>query len=81
MASVRVRVGARWKIGPSDASPNPYNEASGSVNVQAMLEYMEQNGFLPANSNWTGGSFGFEICDTEGTSQTFAVNNFTWNQT
>jgi hypothetical protein len=40
---------------------------------------MEQNGWLPANSTWTAGSFGFEICDTEGITQTFKVNGFTWD--
>ena len=66
-----------WKLGTSDASP--VNEPSGSTNILAFLDDLETLGYLPANSTWTAGSFGYEICDTEGNTQTFAVNNFTWN--
>lgn len=66
-----------WKPGTSDA--DILNQTSGSVDVQAFLVWMEQNGWLPANSTWTAGSFGFEICDTEGTTQSFNVNGFTWD--
>jgi hypothetical protein len=39
---------------------------------------MEQNGYLPKNSTWTAGSFGFEVCDTGGATETFKVNAFSW---
>jgi len=41
---------------------------------------MEQYGYLPKGSTWYAESFGFEICNTSGTTQTFAVNDFTWDQ-
>ncbi|HUB93929.1 MAG TPA: hypothetical protein VMB52_05495 [Verrucomicrobiae bacterium] len=66
-----------WKPGTDDQ--HMLNQASGSVDVLAMLEWMEQNGYLPQGSTWTAGSFGFEVCDTEGNTQTFEVNNFTWD--
>lgn len=68
-----------WKMGTSDAAP--INEPAGTVNVQAFLTWEEANGYLPKASTWTAGSFGFEITDTEGTTQTFKVNNFTWDAT
>jgi hypothetical protein len=69
-----------WKIGVDDSNHAAVNKSAGSIDVLAMLKYMEANGYLPANSVWTAGSFGFETCDTEGTTQTFAVNGFTWHQ-
>lgn len=69
-----------WKIGADDSNHAAVNESAGSIDVLAMLKYMEANGYLPAASVWTAGSFGFEVCDTEGTDQTFAVNDFTWSQ-
>ena len=47
--------------------------------MKAMLTWMETNGYLPAGSTWTAGSFGFEICDTHGVTETFTVNNFSWD--
>lgn len=67
-----------WKPGTDDQ--HLINQASGSVNVLAMLKWMEQNGYLPKNSTWFAASFGFEICNTSGTTQTFQVNGFTWDQ-
>jgi len=66
-----------WKPGTDDN--HLINQASGTVNVLAMLEWMEQNGYLPTNSIWTGGSFGFEICNTSGTNAKFEVNSFSWD--
>lgn len=67
-----------WKPGTDDQ--HLINQPSGTVNVLAILKWMEHNGYLPRNSTWFAGSFGFEICNTSGTIQTFQVNNFTWNQ-
>jgi hypothetical protein len=66
-----------WKPGTDDQ--HLINQTSGSVDIKAFLVWMEQNGWLPANSTWTAGSFGFEICDTEGITQTFKVNGLTWD--
>lgn len=65
-----------WTPGADDA--HKVSIAKGSVDVLAMLKWMEQNGKLPANSVWTAASFGFEIARTNSTQQTFTVNNFTW---
>ena len=65
-----------WKPGTDDQHLN--NQPAGTINVKAMLVWMEQNGYLPANSTWTGGSFGFEICNTNSTNQKFQVNSFSW---
>ena len=65
-----------WKPGTDDQHLR--NETSGSLNVQPFLTWMEANGYLPAHSKWTGGSFGFEIADTHGTDQVFRVSAFTW---
>lgn len=65
-----------WKPGTNDQHLN--NQASGTINVKAFLVWMENNGYLPAGSTWTGGSFGFEICNTNGTNQKFQVNAFSW---
>ena len=66
-----------WKPGTDDQ--HLQNQTSGTVNIQEFLTWMEQNGYLPANSTWTGGSYGFEICDTGGADEIFQVNSFSWN--
>ena len=66
-----------WKPGTDDQ--HLQNRTTGSVDIKAFLTWMEQNGKLPPNSTWTAGSFGFEVCDTESTTQTFKVNGFSWH--
>lgn len=68
-----------WKPGTDDQHKDLM--PSGSVNVKAMLVWMEQHGYLPAASTWTAGSYGFEVCDTGGTTETFQVNSFSWTAT
>ena len=65
-----------WKPGPNDQ--NLQNRTSGSLNIQAFLTWMTQNGYLPTGSTWTAGSYGFEICDTGGASEIFKVDSFSW---
>lgn len=65
-----------WKPGADDN--HLQNRTSGTLNIQAFLIWMGQHGYLPADSTWTAGSYGFEICDTGGTSEVFKVNAFTW---
>jgi hypothetical protein len=71
-----------WKPGPQWGKYD--NQASGSIDILAILKYMEDTSNLedklPANSTWFAASFGFEICSTGGVTQTFQVNGFTWNQ-
>jgi len=66
-----------WKPGTDDQ--HLVNRISGSVDVRAILTWMEQNGKLPDVSTWTASSFGFEVCDTHGTAQRFTVNDFSWD--
>ena len=65
-----------WSPGIDDA--HKVNMKTGSIDVLAMLKWMESHGQLPAKSVWTQASFGFEIARTNSTQQTFAVNNFSW---
>jgi hypothetical protein len=68
-----------WSPGSDDAHLRPMT--TGTVDVKAMLVWLEQHGYLKAGSAWTQGSFGFEIARTNGTQQTFAVNDFSWTAT
>jgi hypothetical protein len=65
-----------WKPGTDDQHLR--NSTSGTIDIQSFLTWMEQNGYLPAGSTWTAGSYGFEICDTGGAKETFQVNGFSW---
>jgi hypothetical protein len=65
-----------WKPGTNDSHLN--SQASGSIDIKAILTYMESHGTLPAGSTWTAGSYGFEICDTGGTTEQFQVTGFSW---
>jgi len=53
------------------------NEQSGTVDVLAMLNWLETNGYLPASSTLTDISYGWEICSTGGVPETFSLSNFT----
>jgi hypothetical protein len=66
-----------WKHGTDDQ--HLINEASGSIDVKAMLVWMEQHGYLKAGSTWTAASYGFEVCNTSGVNAAFQVNGFTWS--
>jgi hypothetical protein len=69
------------------------NFSSDNVNVLAMLDWLENNSpstatgsgstttFLPANSDLTALSFGFEICSTGGTADTWTLNDLSWTAT
>lgn len=63
-----------WKPGTDDLHLR--SAASGSLDIQPILTWMEASGQLPKGSTWTAGSFGFEVCDTHGTDQAFRVNAF-----
>jgi hypothetical protein len=66
-----------WKPGTDDR--HLLNRATGSINIQEILVWMEKHGQLPAGSTWTAGSFGFEPCDTCGTDAKLAVTDFSWH--
>jgi hypothetical protein len=63
-----------WKLGASEATRQ--SESSGSIDVLAMVKWLETNGYLPAGSTWTALSNGWEICSTGGVPETFSYNNF-----
>lgn len=65
-----------WKHGTDET--HLINESSGSIDVRAMLVWLEQHGYLPAGSTWTAASYGFEVCNTSGVDATFRVNGFSW---
>jgi hypothetical protein len=46
------------------------------VNVLADLDWLESNGYMPAGSGLNQIDFGWEICSTGGTAQTFTMSNF-----
>lgn len=70
--------GSERVLKPGTDDQHLQNMTSGSVDVKALLTWLESTGHLPASSKWTASSFGYEICDTHGTDQTFKVNDFTW---
>jgi hypothetical protein len=65
-----------WKPGVDDT--HLLNQTAGTVDIKAMLVWLEQNSYLPQNSTWTAAGFGFEVCDTGGVAETFQVNAFSW---
>jgi hypothetical protein len=56
------------------------NERSGTVNLLAMLTWLETHGYLPAGSGLNQIDYGFEICSTRGP-ETFTVSRFAINST
>jgi hypothetical protein len=52
------------------------NEQTGSVDVLAMLNWLESHGYLPSASGLYSVGYGWEICSTGGKSEKFQVNNF-----
>lgn len=63
-----------WKLGTNDN--NKINEQSGSVDILAMLTWMENHGDLPKNSTIGLLGYGWEICSTGGHNENFQVNSF-----
>ena len=67
------------KAGDSGAT---INEPSGSVDIKAMVQWLENSSApdaLPANSTITGLSYGWEICSTGGQPETFQVTGYSLN--
>ena len=63
-----------WKLGPDEA--NKTSEQMGTVDLLAMLTWLETHGYLPAGSNLTNISYGWEICSTGGAPETFTVTGY-----
>jgi hypothetical protein len=58
-----------WKLSGS-------NEQSGSVNILAMLTYLENHGFLPQGSTLGAIGYGWEIASTGGVNERFQVSSY-----
>lgn len=66
-----------WKLGPGSRESSPPSESSGSVNILAMIKWLENHGYLPPRSTWTALSNGWEICSTGGVNESFTMNSYT----
>jgi hypothetical protein len=64
-----------WKLGASEATKQ--SESSGSIDVLAMIKWLENNGQLPANSTWSAFSMGWEISSTGGSPETWTGSGMT----
>jgi hypothetical protein len=53
------------------------NEHSGTVNVLAMLRWLESHRYLPAKSTLNAIDYGWEICSTGGERETFTLSRLT----
>jgi hypothetical protein len=53
------------------------SEQSGSVDVLAMLQWLESHRYLPSSSTLTDISYGWEICSTGSQAETFDLSRFT----
>jgi hypothetical protein len=65
--------GSEWVWQPAS---NSWNEETGSVDILAMLQWMEAKGYLPASSTLTSIGYGFEIASTGGVNENFQVSKY-----
>jgi hypothetical protein len=63
-----------WKLGTDDNSK--INEASGSVDIGAMLGWLISHGYIPSSSTLGSIGYGWEICSTGGQAEDFTVSGF-----
>ncbi len=59
-----------WQL-PANAS-----EQSGSVDILAMLTWLEKHGYIPRNDTLGALGYGWEICSTGGVNENFQVSKF-----
>ncbi len=64
-----------WKLGAGEGAAKQ-SERSGSVDILAMVKWLENNRYLPAGSTWTYFSDGWEIASTGGVNETFQVSSY-----
>jgi hypothetical protein len=67
-----------WQITGASGSKN-FGVSTSSVDIYAMLKYLENHGYLATGSTFTQTCEGFEISTTGGLSKTFTLSN--WTQT
>lgn len=63
-----------WKLGSGEGTAKQ-SESSGTIDILAMIRYLETNGYLPAASTWTAWSAGFEICSTGSQNETWGYSS------
>jgi len=71
-----------WKLAPAGTKVGgsaTINQPSGTIDVKAMITWLEGNGYLPANSTITNLSTGFEICSTGGVPEKWGYSAYTMN--
>jgi hypothetical protein len=64
-----------WKLGSGEGAAK-HSEHSGSIDILAMIKWLESNRYLPAGSTWTVLSDGWEICSTGGQNETFKLSSY-----
>jgi hypothetical protein len=63
-----------WKLGTDDN--HKISEQSGSVDIKAMLTWLEDHGYIQQNSTIGDIGYGWEICSTGGVDENFQVTGF-----
>ena len=64
-----------WKLGAGEGTEKQ-SEQSGSIDILAMIKWLESHGYLLAGSTWTALSDGWEICSTGGQNETFNLSSY-----
>jgi Glycosyl hydrolase family 12 len=57
------------------------NEQSGTVNILAVLNWLQSNGYVSSTADLGQVDFGWEICSTGGVSETFTISSYTLEDT
>lgn len=68
-----------WKLaapGSTVGTNKTVNESSGSVDIKAMVMWLVEHDYMPADPTITNLSYGWEICSTGGVERTFAVSHY-----
>jgi hypothetical protein len=68
-----------WELDPAQFNSSfsgVYGLSIGSVDIGAMLQYLENIGNIPASSTLEQVEYGFEICSTGGENEEFELNGF-----
>jgi len=68
-----------WKLaapGSTVGSNQTVNESSGSVDIKAMIQYLVDHAYMDPDPTISNLSYGWEICSTGGSAQTFTVTSY-----
>jgi len=71
-----------WELDPAQFNSSfsgVYGLSIGSVDIGAMLQYLESIGNIPANSTFEQVEYGFEICSTGGVNEEFDLKGVSFN--